>query len=237
MTNFKIEKFDGPLDLLLKLIEQEEMDITEVSLAKITDQYVNYIKDFKEIRPEDMADFLVVAAKLLLIKSKALLPYLYPEEKKEIEEFENQLRMYKEFVEAAKRIESMLGKKKFMFAREFNRKSFFTSANIFSPPVKLKKENLEAVFNDIINKIKPWQELRELEEQELKYTVNIEEKIMLIQQMLINRIKTSFEKVLANAKNKTEIIVSFLAMLELIKQRNIMVVQDSLFGEIEINKI
>ncbi len=70
----KLEKFEGPLSLMLKLIEKEEMDITQISLAKIADEYVAYIRKSENIQPENMADFLVIAAKLLLIKSKALLP-------------------------------------------------------------------------------------------------------------------------------------------------------------------
>ncbi|RLC38634.1 chromosome segregation protein ScpA, partial [Candidatus Falkowbacteria bacterium] len=74
--NIKLEKFEGPLSLLLKLIEREEMDITDISLARVAEDYVAYIREVENINPEEMADFLVVAAKLLLIKSKALLPYL-----------------------------------------------------------------------------------------------------------------------------------------------------------------
>ena len=114
MVNFKLEKFEGPLSLLLKLIEQEELDITQVSLANVADQYVNYIRQSDHINPDEVADFLVVAAKLLLIKSRALLPYLYPEEEEDIEELQQQLRMYQEFVKASKGINLMLGKKKFM---------------------------------------------------------------------------------------------------------------------------
>jgi len=233
MIQFKIEKFEGPLGLLLQLIEKEEMDITQVSLAKIADQYVNYIRNSININPDDMADFLVVAARLLLIKSKALLPYLYPEEEEEIAELEQQLKMYKEFLEAAKKIDVMLGKKKFMFVREFNRKAVLSNINLFSPPKSLKALDMKSIFEDLIGRIQPPEKL---DEETLDKKINIEEKIMSIQKMLIDRIKTSFDKVIANAKNKTEIIVSFLAMLELIKQRDISVDQDGLFNKIIINK-
>ena len=139
MVNFKLEQFNGPLDLLLKLIEKEELDITQISLAKITDQYIEYIKSTSYIKPEDMADFLVMAARLLLIKSKALFPYLqFGEEDEDVEELERQLKMYKEFIEATKKIEVMIGKKKFMFMREFNRKYILNNlVNNFSPPKSL----------------------------------------------------------------------------------------------------
>jgi len=233
MIQIKLEKFEGPLGLLLQLIEKEEMDITQVSLAKIADQYVEYIRVATNLNPDEMADFLVVAARLLLIKSKALLPYLYPEEEEEIAELEQQLKMYKEFLDAAKKIESMLGKKKFMFVREFNRKAVLLNINLFSPPKSLKALDMKLIFEDLVGRIQPPEKL---DEEMLDKKINIEEKIISIQKMLIDRIKTSFDKVVANAKNKTEIIVSFLAMLELIKQRDISVDQDGLFNKIIINK-
>jgi segregation and condensation protein A len=234
MINVQQEKFTGPLGLLLELIEREELDITEISLAKIADQYIDYIKNYGRSHPGEMADFLVVAAKLLLIKSRALLPYLCPEEEKEIEELEMQLKMYKEFLEAAKKISKILGRKKFMFAREFNRQAILSGANLFYPPQKLKAGDLAAVFSDLLVRIRP---VRELEEETLEHKITIEEKIMAIQNMLLNRIKMSFSNVMAEAKSKTEIIVSFLAMLELIKQREVMVSQESLFDEILISRM
>ncbi len=232
--NFKIDKFEGPLRLLLQLIESQELDITEISLAKIADQYIEYIRSSEHLKPEELADFLVVAAKLLLIKSRALLPFLKGEAEEEIQEFEHQLRMYKEFLEATKKIEAIIGKKRFSFAREFSRQAFLASANIFSPPKKLTAADLLEVFSQIIKNIKP---VELLEEKRLEQIVNIEDKILAIQQMLLEKIKISFNHILATAQNKTEIIVSFLAMLELIKQRDITVAQTNMFGEIEINRI
>ncbi len=232
--NFKIDKFEGPLGLLLQLIEKEEMDITQISLAKIADQYIEYIKLAKNLKPEEMADFLVVAAKLLLIKSKALLPFLKGEAEEEIQEFEDQLRMYQEFLAAAKKIEALIGKKRFSFAREFNRQAILASAQVFSPPKKLTAAELGQVFGEIIKNIVP---VEKLEEKSLERAVSIEEKILTIQETLLNKIKISFSHILSGAQNKTEMIVSFLALLELIKQKDVMVMQGEMFGEIEINKI
>jgi len=234
MINFKIDKFEGPLGLLLQLIEKEEMDITEISLAKIADQYIEYIRNSEHLKPEEMADFLVVAAKLLLIKSRALLPFLKGEVEAEIQEFEDQLRMYKEFLAATEKIEAIIGEKRFSFAREFDRRAILASAHLFSPPKRLTAAVLGEVFNEIIKNIQP---LELLEEQSLEQAINIEDKILAIQQILLEKIKVSFNHILAGAKNKTEIIVSFLALLELIKQRGVIVMQGDLFGEIEINRI
>jgi len=222
------------LGLLLQLIEKEELDITEVSLAKIADQYIDYIKESGEINLDEMADFLVIAAKLLYIKSKALLPYLYTEADEEIEELEQQLKMYKEFLEAMKIIEAMISEKKFMVAREFDKKAILSNLKLFSPPAKLTRENLAAVFKEFISHIRPEEE--KLEEEKLERKINIEDKILAIQKALLEKIRVNFSKILAKAGSKTEIIVSFLAILELIKQRDVIAEQEGLFGEITINK-
>ncbi len=232
----KTEKFEGPLDLLLGLIEKQELDITEVSLSKIADEYVSHIKGLENVRPEMLADFLVVASKLLLIKSRALLPYLQQEEEEDIEEFEKQLKMYKEFVDASKKLEKKLGKKKFMFAREFNRKIIISNIkNVFSPPKKLEKKEMQTVFEELIERIKPVKD--ELEEETLEDKISIEDKILFIQKKIVERVQMTFQDVLKNAKNKTEMIVSFLAMLELVKQRDIKVDQDELFSDMIIDKV
>ena len=232
---FSLEKFDGPLSLLLQMIEQEELDITQISLAKIADQYIEYIRKAENIDPEEMADFLVVAARLILIKSKALLPYLFPEEEEEIKEFENQLKMYQEFLAATKKVQAIIGKKHFMFQRPFNRKVLFAGDNFFAPPKKLIAADLAMVFNDLLGRIRPAEV--DLEERRLEPKINIDDKIAEIRSNLFERIKMRFSQILELAKSKTEIIVSFLAMLELIKQREVTVDQLELFGEIEINRI
>jgi segregation and condensation protein A len=227
--NVKLEKFEGPLGLLLKLIEKEEMDVTQISLAKIADEYVHYIRSSSTIQPEEMADFLVVAAKLLLIKSRALLPYLYPEEEAEMEELEQRLKMYKEYVDAAEKIEKILGKKKFMFPRTFNRKAILANADTFSPPKQLKAEDMTMVYEDLLHRLRPAQKL---EEKRLEKKISIEDKILSIRQLIAKRIKFSFNRVLEGADNSTDVIVSFLAALELMRQREVRLEQEMLFGEI-----
>ena len=234
MLNIKLEKFEGPLSLLLQLIEKEKMDVTQVSLANVAGQYVYYIREAKNIIPEEMADFLVVAARLLLIKSKALLPYLYPEEEEDIQDFEDQLKMYREFLEATRKLEKILGKKKFMFAREFNRKSVLNQTSSFSPPKNIKIKDIKEVFSDLLFRSRPEEKL---EEEILDCKINIEDKIISIQNNLLSRVNMSFNKIIAGAKNKTEIVVSFLAILELMRQREIILNQDGLFTEILIEKI
>src|SRR3989344_4119781 len=93
---FKLEEFEGPLELLLKLIEDEKLDITTISLAKVSDQYLAYIKNEEELPSEEVADFLVVAAKLIYVKSKYLLPALQLEEE-DGEDLEQQLKIFREY--------------------------------------------------------------------------------------------------------------------------------------------
>ncbi len=236
MLKIKLEKFEGPLSLLLKLIEKEKLDITEVSLAKIADQYINYVHH-NEIRVEEMADFLVIAARLLFIKSKALLPFLLPEEEEEVDDLEQQLKMYKEFVEASEVIKKMIGKRKFMFARDINKggkRLVAGISNVFSPPKNITSKDLCAIFNEILERLRPSEKLKE---KKIEDNVSIEDKISHIQDMLLNRFKLTFSRVLERANSKTEVIVSFLAILELMRQRQIVLNQDKLFGEIVIKRI
>ena len=123
MNEIKIDKFQGPLSLLLKIIEKEELDITSINLAKIADEYLTYIKNSADILPESMADFLLMATKLLYIKSKALLPFLFSEDDQaEVEDLEEKLKMYKDFVDLSIKVQKIIGKKKFSFFRIFRKR-------------------------------------------------------------------------------------------------------------------
>ena len=127
--NIKLEQFEGPLDLLLQLTEQEKLDITRVSLAQIADQYLEYISNAKNITLAHLADFLSVASKLILIKSKALLPLLQftEEEEEEIKDLEHQLAEYKKFKEAAQKLNDVFHSP-FTY---FSRKGFIGLGNVF----------------------------------------------------------------------------------------------------------
>lgn len=232
---FKLEQFEGPLALLVKLIDKAELDITQVSLATVADQYIAHLRTLVNIDPEEMADFLVIASRLLLVKAKALLPYLLPEEEEAIEDLEEQLRMYKEYLEATKKIETMVAGKKFMFAREFNRKAIAATIGIFAPPAKLTTVEMAEIFRGILEGLAPIE--KPLPEKTLMASISIEDKIELIKQTIKKLVTTRFSQILTLANSKVEIVVSFLAMLELMKQRTITADQGALFEEIEIMKL
>lgn len=234
MHKIKIEQFEGPLDLLLQLIEENKLEITKVSLASVTEQYIQILnRSAKEkIATSELADFLVVAARLLLIKSRALLPFLeWDKEEDEGEDLTKQLKIYKEYLEAMKLIQLMISKKHFSFSRQ----KLLTFEEIgFAPPGKLTKSKLKEVFNGIINNLDPF---LDLPTEIIRKTIDIQEKISQIRQRVFNQASTKFSEILKEAKDKTEVIVSFLAILELMKQKTVIVRQDKIFEEITIEEI
>lgn len=234
---FTTEKFSGPLGLLLSLIENEEMDITEISLAKIADEYVSYIRRAENISPDEMADFLVIAAKLLLIKSRALLPYLTsPEEEEEIDDLERQLRMYKEFVAASLKIKEQiaLGQRLYLPPLTKNRRAQF-NLPVFTAPTKVTTELLAEKFRALLATLAK-QQTEKLPETTLEPKISIDERIDLIKRLLTDKIRVNFSRLLNEATTKTEVIVSFLAVLELAKQKELFFEQAELFSEIHINR-
>lgn len=228
----KVEQFEGPLDLLLGLIEQNKLDITQLSLSRITEQYIQTLEEASEnISPHELADFLVVAAKLLLIKSKALMPYLSWGEEEEGADLEKQLKMYKEYFEASKIIQKLISKKRFSFFRE----KFLVSGDIgFHPPRSITPNRLADIFRVIVEGLMP---LSYLPKSVIRRTMNIQEKISRIRNLILNQAHVHFSRILKEAKDKTEVIVSFLAILELMKQKEVIVKQGAIFEDIIIEKI
>lgn len=229
MLAVKVEQFEGPLDVLLELIETEKLDITAVSLATVTDQYLECIAQLSDhIRASELADFLVVAAKLIYIKSKLLLPYLTKEDEAEIEDLKNQLKIYQEYHRAAKQLQEILAQNRVAYLRPF---SFERDKQMFLPPKKVKQDTLREAFVALLRQT-------EIEKPPVRITfdpgITIQEKMALFKEMAQQRTSLSFLRALANARSRTEIIVSFLAVLELVKQRWIEVAQPELFGDIII---
>ena len=228
----KIEQFEGPLDLLLQLTEQEKLDITRVSLAKIADQYLAYIAEAKDITLAHLADFLSVASRLILIKSKALLPMLEftEEEEEEIKDLEYQLAEYKKFKDASLKLSLIFDSR----AMSFSREGFLGLPTLFYPPEKIVAEDLKRAFAKVLGEIPV---VEKLEQEMVKEILTLEDKIVHLQKVLQERVQTSFAELVMNAKDKVEVVVSFLAMLELVKQRIIHVEQNDLFSEIKLKHI
>jgi len=231
MRKIKIEKFEGPLDLLLQLIEQEELDISQVALAQVTEQYLQALDQAEVFSAEELADFLVVAAKLLLIKSRILVPQLALEGAEEASDLEKQLKIFKEYLEASKNIAKIIHKRRFTFGRG---RPAVVIENKFSPPENISGEKLKELFLEVLKEIEL---VVSLPKAVVEKTVSISEKIETIRAMILDKALVSFRLIIKEAKTKTEVIVSFLALLELVKQRTIVVKQSKLFQDIEFASV
>ena len=153
-VTYKVDKFEGPLDLLLQLVEQEELDITEVSLTKVADQFVAYVREQKDkIMPEELADFLVIAARLVYMKSRLLLPSFMDQELEEGPDLATQLRLYQQFVHASKFIDKEWKRGFVSFPRE--RRPVRSLAAAFSPPPGVTTEILREVMQAVIDRLAP----------------------------------------------------------------------------------
>ncbi|MFZ5391449.1 MAG: segregation and condensation protein A [Patescibacteria group bacterium] len=227
-----LEKFEGPLHLLLQLIEQEELDITEVSLAQVTDQYISYLSQVEELNPEEVADFLVIAAKLLFIKSRLLLPSLDLGGEQDAKELEAQLKLYREYLEASRYLEKRWQSGQISVGRP--RPLIIRQADTFIPPVNLQADRLAEVWRRLILSLEP---LIKLPEVAFKRAVSIQEKINNLRQMIKDKVNTDWQSFVKDAQDRTEVIVSFLALLELVKQRQLIAEQNDLFSNIKISKI
>lgn len=231
MHHVKVHTFEGPLDLLLQLIEQEELDISQVALAHVTEQYLHALEKADNINAEDLADFLVVAAKLLLIKSRILLPQLAVEGAEEASDLERQLKIFKEYLDASRGIAKIIHKRRFTFGRG---KPAMLIEQKFSPPEHVETKDLRELFLAVLRDIEP---VIALPRAVIEKTVSISEKIEAIRALILDKAIVSFHNIMKDSKTKTDVIVSFLALLELVKQRTIVVKQGALFTDIAIHRL
>jgi segregation and condensation protein A len=222
--------YEGPLDLLLQLIERAELDITKLSLAQVTDQYLAHIKHLPAIAAEDVSSFLVIAARLLQIKSEVLLPRapdLEHEEEDPADALARQLRTYKRFKEIAVSLSKRESKGLHAYLR------LSPHPNIQSH-FKLEELTLDQLIEAIQNVY------QQIEKPALGTVVKppritIREKIGHISRYLRDHRKVTFRSLLTSGQ-RLDIVVTFLAMLELIKRRLLLVQQENIFGEIEIEQ-
>lgn len=222
----KMEQFEGPLELLLQMIEQERLDITKVSLSKVADEFVEHVKKAK-LPPEEVADFLLVASKLLLIKSQALFPELQMEN--EGPALETQLKILKLYHDASRQIEAMIKKGNFVYFREK-----MPVERVFRPSVKLKAAGLHEAFMSVVKALEP---LVRIPRKIVLKAISIQERIAKLRDLVLQKLTTSFKNFVGGkAGDKIEVIVSFLALLELCKQRVVEVKQDKLFQDILIER-
>jgi len=226
-------EYEGPLDLLLDLIEHAELDITTVSLAAVTEQYLEYLHALEEMQADEISAFLVIAAKLVQIKSEALLPR--PPVREAGEEdvgalLVEQLKLYKRFKEIGK----FLGKREEQHLHTYLR---------LAPPPKIEGK-LDMSDITIVDLIEAAKEVysREVDKQALGTVISapkvtIREKIDLISKKMGVSTHAHFKELLGENPTRIEIVVTFLALLELVKRYRVSAKQESLFAEIEIERM
>lgn len=223
--------FEGPLDLLLHLVEREELDITTVALAKVTDQFLSYLEQLGQRQARELASFLAVAAKLLLIKSLALLPRppVPPSEAEDVgDEMVRQLQAYKRFKEVA----ALLHEREQEGLRGYVRiaplprpePQLDLGSTTLSDLLAIVREALDAMpappVDEVVTPVK----------------VTVAEQITRIEGQIARRQRVCFREFLSEASTRVEIIITLLAVLELVKQKRARVRQEEIFGEIFIEQ-
>lgn len=241
--NFKTEAYEGPFDLLYDLIEKNKIDIYDIPIASLTDQYLNYINNIEKHDMESMSDFIVMAAELIRIKSKMLLPKDESEDKEEEDPRDDLVRRlieYKKFKIAA---ESLAEADKNANVKFFRKVDTNTMSQIKIPVDTNLNEVLDGVTMELL--YKALEEVLSRKESRIdkvrsgfksvkRTEFTIAERIDHIRNLMIIQDKIRFDDIFNDSSSKMEIAVTFSAMLELIKLKEIKVRQDGVFSEIYI---
>ena len=228
--------YAGPLDLLLELIEKAELDITRLALAQVTDQFLNYLNQIQDREPDEVSAFLVVATKLLQIKSAALLPHPVTDDFPSSDEEDpgdalaRQLIIYRKFKELAKWLD---------MRQDSGLRSYLRVATIpYKYESKIDLSNITIDDLQVIARLifsKNW-DLQSLDTVVSLPKITIRERIQTILSLFHETQQILFNNIPRN-KTRTEIVISFLAMLELIKQNILLAQQDTLFGDIKLEPL
>ncbi len=231
IDSFKIKTpaFEGPLDLLLSLVEKRKLFINDIALSKVTDDFIAYIQNFEAMPMADSAQFILIASTLLLIKSKSLLPALTltEEEEEGIHDLETRLKIYKRIKDASINVKNLFG----------NEMIFFQSTqrlpqSVFAPHESMNLLSLAQAIKDIIKAL-PKKE--NIPKAVVRKVVSLEEMIENLTKRITQGLKMKFSDFSSGHKaEKVNVIVSFLAMLELVKQGIIYVTQENNFDDIHM---
>jgi len=225
----KTEVFEGPLDLLLSLIEKRKLFINDIALSKVADDYIAYLQGQDKFPIAQSADFLVIASTLLLIKSKSLLPglNLTEDEQRDVGDLERRLKIYQKIKELSVHIKNQFGKE-IIFAAEPRK-----AIPVFSPDQTMTKENFLTAIMDVIKALPKVAE--NIPKAIVKKVISLEEMIGNLTNRIQSSIKLSFREFAKVGKEeRVNVIISFLAMLELVKQGIVNVRQNNEFEDIEI---
>ncbi len=228
----KLEVFEGPLDLLLYLIKKDELNIYDIPITRITEQYLEYLALIEELDLDVAGEFIVMAATLMHIKSKTLLPPdpdgIETDELDPRAELVKRLLEYKAFKEAAERFKAM----------EFERSKLFTRIGV-EPEVD--ESDLSLVDVSLFELLNAFAKVlrglpKDISHEVIKDEFTVAEKVHHIFNLLAKRAKVLFSELFKSARNKTEVITTFLALLELVRLHEVLIRQDAHFEDIEISR-
>jgi segregation and condensation protein A len=230
----KLDIFEGPLDLLLYLIKRDELDIYEISLERITKQYLEYLQAFKELNIDIAGEFVVMAANLIYLKSRSLLPLDQQPPEEDVEEDDprweliRQLIEYKKFKEAAGELQLRQLDHERRFARGGT-----PDAELLAAPLRLGEVGIFQLINalqNVIKRIEAREDLREIFGEHFTVSDKIE---TILQRVAAGR-SLKFSELFAQMASRVEVVVTFLALLELIRLRQVRATQANPFDEIQI---
>ncbi|MBL7141743.1 segregation/condensation protein A [Patescibacteria group bacterium] len=225
----QLPQFKGPFDLLLQLIEKEKLDISEVSLAQVTDRFLNHINKIEQVQPHELADFLEIAAKLILLKSRLLIPEAVLDDETG-QDLVDQLKIYRQYALVTKKVGRIAAQPKYAFARE---RIPLEIVPDFSLEIKITPKVLERIFKNLASII--LKQIKLTQETFKQKIISLKEKIGELLEVLKKEKKVIFHS-LVKKRQKPEKIAMFLAVLELIKRKEIVVNQKGLFKEIVIKR-
>jgi segregation and condensation protein A len=240
MTDYKVkfEVFEGPLDLLLYLIKKEEVDIYEVNLTQLATQFLEYIEVMRMLDLEIAGEFLVMAATLMYIKSRELLPRDQQVQTEGDDEGEDprwelirQLVEYKKFKDAAARLQQLEIAQENTFPRVPGKPEFLEEPSTAKPTVSLFD-----LVSAVGNVLKRFTEKTEDEREIFQDRWTVSEKIESIVKLLAEKAQLRFSELFTDATTRTEVVVTFLALLELIRLKQLVALQAEEFGEIDLAK-
>ena len=231
--NVHIENFEGPLDLLLYFIRRHELNIYDIPIASITEEFMNTIEEMKKLNIQIAGDFIVMASTLMRIKSKMLLPRPELDEDDEIidprKELVDQLLIYSQFKESADTLNAFAEDRSHVFAKGNN-------MNVTDAPEEINVVLRDVTLYDIAKAFKlamdnmPVIQSYELERE----PIHLDDQKELILRSFDGDGRLRFSTLIQSLDSKIAIVVTFLALLELIKSHQITIVQNEIFGELEI---
>lgn len=232
----KIDNFEGPLDLLCHLIDKNQMNIYDINLSQITDQYIDYLKEQEKLNLEIASEFLVMASTLLYLKSKNLLPK-QEEEEEEIteEELIRRIIEYKKFKEISKKF-----KENYL---EYSKRYFKVPEEIELPKQKIEKDYdkdiIPKMYSNVIekNKDKINENAKNIEKIAIRDNYTVASKVKEMFKILIKQKSFIFNKIFSIKKrNKQEVVTAFSGLLELSRRSKVKTDQEEIFGDIVVKK-